>query len=247
MIAIKALLLILITIIPALMVFKLSHVNKWNFKFLLIFSGAFLLSITILHIFPELYMHSQVGMKISIFVLVGVFLQMTLESFTSGVEHGHWHDHGMSERSTAFPYGLTIALCLHSILEGAILSHDGHSHGHGLYDTLLIGVAIHKMPAAVALASVLISELKNRKTVLVILVIFSLASPAGMLLSEYLQNANIIMQNSYEIIMALAAGSFIYISATILFEARQDHRIKFSNIIPALLGAGLAIVAEVLF
>lgn len=247
MIILKALILTLITLIPGLLVMKLGNINKSNFKFLLIFSGAFLLSITILHIFPELYQHSGSGFRISLFVLIGVFVQMTLESFTSGIEHGHWHDHGLKKRSSAFPIGLTIALCLHSLLEGAILSHDGHAHGHGLYDSLLIGVAMHKMPAAVALVSVLMTELKNRKVTLIILTVFAISSPIGMILSEYLQSSNVILENSFDVIMALAAGSFIYISATILFEARQDHKIKLGNIIPALVGAGLAIAAEMLF
>ncbi len=246
MIIVKAIILTLITLVPGLLIMKLGNINKFNFKFLLIFSGAFLLSITILHIFPELFEHAGTGIQISIFVLVGVFLQMTLESFTSGIEHGHWHDHGIKNRSTAFPIGLTVALCLHSLLEGAILSHDGHAHGHGLYDSLLIGVAVHKMPAAVALVSVLMTELKNRKVTLIILTVFAISSPIGMLLSEYLQNSQVILSQSYDVIMALAAGSFIYISATILFEARQDHRIKISNIVPALIGALAAILIEVL-
>ena len=141
---------------------------------------------------------------------------------------------------------LQFALCLHSLLEGAILSQDGHSHGHGMYDSLLIGIAVHKIPAAVALVSVLMSEIKNSKITLTILAIFAISSPVGMLLSEYLQNSNVILDNSFDVIMALAAGSFIYISATILFEARQDHKIKLGNIVPALIGALSAILIEVL-
>lgn len=246
MIALKAIILTLITLLPGILVMKLGSINKFNFKFLLIFSGAFLLSITILHILPDIFYASGGAFKISLFVLIGVFVQMTLESFTSGIEHGHWHDHGIKNRSTAFPYGLTIALCLHSLLEGAILSQDGHSHGHGIYDSLLIGIAVHKIPAAVALVSVLMSEIKNSKITLTILSIFAISSPVGMLLSEYLQNSNIILDNSFDVIMALAAGSFIYISATILFEARQDHKIKLGNIVPALIGALSAILIEVL-
>jgi zinc transporter ZupT len=246
MILAKALTLLFVTLVPGLLVIRLSKVNKWNFRFLLIFSGAFLLSITILHILPELFAHAEHRVGIAIFILIGLFVQMTLESFTSGIEHGHWHDHGLEKRSMAFPIGLTAALCIHSLLEGAILAHDGHSHGHGMYDTLMFGVALHKIPAAIALVSVLMSEMKNTRMALIILSVFAISSPAGLLISEYLQNVNVILESGFDVIMALAAGSFIYISATILFEARKDHRIKLSNIIPALLGAGIAILAEIL-
>jgi zinc transporter ZupT len=246
MIIIKAISLFLITLIPGLMVFRWSAAKQSNFKSVLIFSGAFLLSITILHILPHLYADKGDDMSISLFILIGVFVQMTLESFTSGVEHGHWHNHGSAHRSAAFPYGLTIALCLHSLMEGFILVSDGHSHSHGFMDSLLLGVAIHKIPAAIALVTVLMSELKNRKLTLFILLVFTLTSPLGMILSEVLQNANLMVERVYEVIMALAAGSFIYISSTILFEARKDHKIHFSNILPALIGATAAVLIEFL-
>lgn len=245
MIIFKALLLFLVTLIPGLIVYRYSGFNKNSFKFLLIFSGAFLLSITFLHIFPHLYTENSNTWRVSLFILIGVFVQMTLESFTAGVEHGHWHSHDTS-RSPAFPYGLTIALCLHSLIEGFILISDEHSHSHGIMDSLMLGVAIHKIPAAIALVTVLKNELKNPKTTLFILLIFTLTSPLGMVFSETLQQTELNMDNAYSIIMSLAAGSFIYISATILFEARRDHKIKLNNIIPALIGAVVAVLIEYL-
>lgn len=244
MILIKAIILFLITLIPGLAIRRYAGFDKANFKFILIFSGAFLLSISILHLFPELYEHSESDLTISIIILAGIFLQMTLESFTSGIEHGHWHKHSDTSHSPAFPYGLTLALCIHSLLEGAILATDGMSHGHGFFDSLLIGVAIHKIPAAIALMSVLVSEMKNRNTALIILAVFAISSPIGMILSEFLQEQQLLLRESYQIILALSAGSFIYISTTILFEARQNHEIRLAQLIPALLGAAVGILLE---
>lgn len=246
MIGLKAIILALVTFVPGYLVFRLGNFNKFNFKFLLIFSGAFLLSITILHIFPELYSLEGSLFKISVFVLIGIFLQMTLESFTSGIEHGHWHDHGLAGHSSTFPYGLTIALFLHSLIEGSILVQDNHMHSHGFQDSLLVGVAFHKIPAAIALISVLINELKNSKLSVILLLLFSIASPIGMIFSAYFQDLGLLSESSFNLIMALAAGSFIYISATILFEARRDHKIKLANVVPALIGALTALILELI-
>lgn len=246
MIGIKALILALVTFVPGFLVFRLGNVNKINFKFLLIFSGAFLLSITILHILPELYSLGDSLYKVSAFVLIGIFLQMGLESFTSGIEHGHWHDHGLEGHSAGFPLGLTLALILHSLIEGAILVQDNHMHSHGFQDSILIGVALHKIPASVALVTVLISELKNRGNAIILLAVFSLASPSAMLLSAYFQDYGFLADKTFDLILALAAGSFIYISATILFEARKDHKINLAIIVPAVFGALVALLIELI-
>ncbi|MFN8886323.1 MAG: ZIP zinc transporter, partial [Cyclobacteriaceae bacterium] len=59
----------------------------------LVFAGSYLFSITIIHIFPELYSQSFDPGMIGICVLIGFFLQQALEFLSSGVEHGHIHVH----------------------------------------------------------------------------------------------------------------------------------------------------------
>ena len=65
-----------------------------NIKLLLSFSGGFLLTIIFTHILPESYeMNSNTGF----FILIGFMLQLVLEYFSKGAEHGHTHihDHGL--------------------------------------------------------------------------------------------------------------------------------------------------------
>jgi len=220
------------------------NVPKWNdssFKMALIFAGAYLFSITILHIFPELFADRGSAYYMGLYILLGFLLQQILEFMSSGIEHGHIHDSG-GEKNTVFT--LMIGLFLHAFLEGTLLSKQpelsGHSHGS---ETLLIGIIIHKIPEAFALTAVLLTRLK-KKTVLILLIIFSLASPMGMLSTGLLYDGDIIDQSTINILFGLVAGGFIHISTTIIFESSPQHKLQLRKLLIIIFAALLAIFSE---
>src|SRR5438477_1765455 len=61
-----------------------------NYKLVLSFSGAFLFTIILLHLFPTVFQNTP---NAGLFVLVGFFIQILLEQLTHGIEHGHFHAH----------------------------------------------------------------------------------------------------------------------------------------------------------
>lgn len=77
--------LIASVLISSLLVFFLKPTNK-SVRLLLAFSGAYLLSVTILHLLPEVYAINLQHKKISIFILIGIITQSVLESFSKGAE-----------------------------------------------------------------------------------------------------------------------------------------------------------------
>ena len=66
-----------------------SPSNKTALKLLLSFSGAYLFGVTVIHLIPETF--SSADHMAGAFVMLGFFIQLILEQFTSGVEHGHIH------------------------------------------------------------------------------------------------------------------------------------------------------------
>ena len=66
--------------------------TKTNLKLLLAFSGSFLLSLTVMHLLPELYVDKN--QSIGLFIMLGILFQIVLEFFSKGAEHGHVHGHG---------------------------------------------------------------------------------------------------------------------------------------------------------
>ena len=171
--AISVIILLLAGLLPGLAVFFVPAMEQQRFKTLLAFSGAYLFSITVIHILPELFEARSI-VNTGIFVLAGFFLQMILEYFSSGIEHGHIHNH--EEDRSILPYSMLISLCLHAFLEGTLLTHPMHSEVHGDNQPLLFGLALHKIPEAFALMSVLVFRLGKSALSMLLLFVFASAN-----------------------------------------------------------------------
>src|SRR5690606_13305560 len=100
-----------------LAVFFVRRDNTNTLKLILSFSGAYLFSITVLHLIPHVYdTHSTSNETIGLFVLLGFLFQLVLEQFSHGIEHGHIHH--SQKPGGVFPLGIMLSLCLHALLEG---------------------------------------------------------------------------------------------------------------------------------
>lgn len=217
---------------------KFLNGSQKSIKYPLIFAGSFLFSITIIHILPEVFSLSTNPMQVGLFILLGFFIQQILEYFTSGIEHGHFHAH--EKVSSGSRIGLLVALVIHSLMEGALLTHDSPFHERHESYSLLLGILLHKMPAALALMATLNPSGKFTPKLWAILIIFSLSSPAGLLLSDQLAFS----PDTLLILFALVSGSFLHISTTIFVESSPNHRFGFDKILTSATGAAIAILAE---
>jgi len=210
-----------------------------RFKNILSFSAAYLLCVTLVHLFPELFEeaneHQVSSLEIGVLLLVGFFVQKILEYFSAGVEHGHVHS-----PYKVVPHVLLIALCLHAFLEGSVLVGTSSQHHHS--DHLLFGIVLHKIPAAFALTSILLHEKTNVKKCIFFVCIFSLASPAGLLMSELLISN---MPESYAVyLMALVTGNLLHIATIIFFESSHEQSFNIRKWLVILLGVLLALGVE---
>jgi len=253
---IKLIVLFLAPLLAGLLIYLVPKGRNTNYKLLLVFAGSYLFAITITHILPELYQHAEIRF-IGIFVLVGFFLQQVLEYFTSGVEHGHLHGHAHHQgdhhdhahdhthhghRMSAFV--LLVALCLHAFLEGAMLAQP--AEGGGVYNVtaVLLGVVLHRTPAAFALMTVLVFQLGSTRKAIPFLLVFSLAAPVGLLLSNYLSASEVLTRNGLIYLYALVCGSFLQISTTIVFESSPEHGLNPKKLLVAGAGAAAAVTLE---
>ena len=185
-----------------------------NLKLLLAFSGAFLLSITVFELIPSVYDGSNIK-TIGLFIMLGILLQIFLEFFSKGAEHGHVHVH---KNENIFPWVLFISLSIHAVLEGFPLNST---------DNLLYGIIIHKIPIAIILTSFFFaSSLSNFRTV-VFLLLFAFMTPLG----SYLSDKTTFFINYSTEITALVIGIFLHISTTILFESDKGHKFNITKLL----------------
>ena len=218
-------LLIASVLLGSLLVF-IIELNKKIVRLLLAFSGAYLLSATILHLLPDVYTVNSDATNIGIFILVGIILQSVLESFSKGAEHGHIHMHSDGKK---FPTLLFVSLCIHAFSEGLPI--------HNADDNLLWAIVVHKIPIAIVLTSFLLQTKYSKKTVFSFLFFFALMSPLGVLLGD-----KIPFFNTYQTeIKALIIGVFLHISTIILFESTENHKFNLQKFMAILLGVLLTV------
>ena len=231
-------LLFITIVISGSSVFAFKQINQKQLKLLLSFSGSYLFALTVLHLIPEVYKGSD--HTIGIFIFAGFFLQIILEFFSEGIEHGHIHIH--KNQNAAFPYGVMIGLCLHSFMEGMPLVQKFDESS--TQNSLLAGIIFHHIPVAIALMSMLLQSGIQKKSAVFFLVLFALMAPTGALTSTLLGSGD--FQNLplfYNRMMAMVIGIFLHISTTILFESYGEHRFNFLKLLIILLGGGLAFLS----
>ena len=214
----------------AFMGFKLGEPGK--IKLITAFTGAYLMALTCLHLLPEVFAGSHDHLAetqppdtvaLGAFVLLGFFLQIVLENFSGGIEHGHVHH----TRET-MPFAMIVGLCLHAFIEAMPLTH-----AHGPH--LLVGIAVHKFPVSIVLLGMLLHNRSAQKRAYGLLAVFALMAPVG----AFIGNLSF-LEHHAPYLLAMVIGIFMHVSTTILFESSEDHHYNRRKGIAILLGAGLA-------
>ena len=214
--------------------------NKKNLKLLLAFSGAFLLSLTVMHLLPEVYAaeallheghnhahegHSHGTNTIGLFIMIGIVFQIILEYFSKGAEHGHVHGH---EKMNTIPWLLFFSLCLHALLEGMPISQ---------HNELAYGIAIHHFPIAIILTLFFMNAQLNKKAIAFFMMVFAFMTPIGTFISS---NLNFLTE-FYTQISGVVIGILFHISSTIIFESSEGHKFNLAKLIAIILGIALAV------
>ena len=196
--------------------------NKNNIKLLLAFSGSFLLSITLIHLLPEVY--ESKTKNIGLFIMFGILFQIVLEFFSQGAEHGHVHGH---DKMNQIPFLLFASLCIHALLEGLPVSQ---------HNDLAVGIAIHHLPIAIILTTFFINAGLNKTAIFVFMATFAVMTPLGTVLSNQLN----ILNEYYSEITAVVIGILFHISTTIIFESSEGHKFNIAKVSMIMLGILIA-------
>lgn len=118
--------------------------------------------------------------------------------------------------------------------------------GAAVYDTnaILLGIALHRAPAAFALMTVLAVQFHSRRRAVPYLVGFSLAAPLGLMISNYLAFIEVLSSTGLIYLYALVSGNFLHISTTIVFESTPGHKFDARKMAITIFGALVAVAVE---
>ena len=109
-------------------------------------------------------------------------------------------------------------------------------HTHHFQDSLLTGIAIHKIPVTIVLMSLFTQAGYPKIKSFSLIVIFALMAPLGTLSGNLIQEISMYNRE----IMAIVVGIFLHISTTILFESSEGHKFNIQKLLVIGLGSVLA-------
>ena len=228
-------LLFLPVLIAGITVFFIK-LTESHLKLLLAFSAAYLLALSFLHLIPEIF-SSLPARQAGLWVLAGFFIQVLLEFFSSGIEHGHAHIH--AEKNN-IPFVLLCGLYLHSFIEGLPLA--------GIFTTqsnqsisFLMGVTLHNIPISIAFAGLLIRQQIVKNKIIFYLLLLAAMATLGSLIGYFIEMAFGSIEHLSIIFTAIVVGIFLHIATTIIFESSEkNHRYHITKLLSILLGVALA-------
>lgn len=227
-------LLLILSVIAGVFLGKHFGKKEKLAKNLLILSAGFLITICLNEVFPQVYT-SEKSNIIGIFVILGVLLQMILEALTKGFEHGHFHHHN---EHNILPAALMVGLFVHAFIEGIPLANE-----KVVLSPYLLGIVFHNIPISFILGAFLFNRKEGQSRSLyptyLIIALFALASPLGMLLGNYFN------PNLQPYFLAVVGGIFLHISSVIIFESNKNHNIDWTKIGLVIVGVSLALIMHV--
>ena len=238
----EALLYISLLFLPVLLagitVFFIK-LTESHLKLLLAFSAAYLLALSFLHLIPEIF-SSIPARQAGMWVLSGFFIQVLLEFFSSGIEHGHAHIHAEKNK---IPLVLLFGLYLHSFIEGLPLAGIFNASSNDQPVSFLMGITLHNIPISIAFAGLLIHQQLAKNKIVVYLLLLALMAPIGALTGHFIELAVGSIAHLSVIFTAIVVGIFLHIATTIIFESSEkNHRYHVTKLLSILLGVALAYV-----
>lgn len=221
--------LLILSVLTGVFLGKFFGEKQQFAKNLLILSAGFLITICLNDVFPEVY--ETDNHNIGIFVIAGVLLQMLLENLTKGFEHGHFHHH--HEEKNIIPVALMIGMFLHAFVEGIPLANEKE-----VFSPYLTGILFHNLPISFVLGAFLVQKGRFTTSSWLVISLFAIASPLGLLLGNYF-NPDLKIY-----FLALVGGIFLHISSVIIFESNKNHNIDWTKILMVICGVALAMLTH---
>ena len=174
------------------------------------FGAGFMLAVTVLGVFPEIFKHSAGA---ALYVLAGYFaVHLAQHVFTA-----HFHFGEETHRlSASAGHSALLGLTLHTFFDGVAIA-SGFLVSGRLGLLLFLAVLLHKLPEGVTIASVMVAGGQSRSRAVGSAVVLGGATVLGVLLTE--QVAALASHG-----LAISAGVTLYVAASNLVPEVQSKR-----------------------
>ncbi|MDR0822714.1 MAG: ZIP family metal transporter [Endomicrobium sp.] len=222
------------SILGALLVLKFHHWAEKNSLFLINFAAGVMIALAFIHLIPE---GIEANKDAPFYVLVGFIIMFFLQFV---LLFHPCHDGECAKHTGAFS---TVGLSLHSFIDGLVIAVGFLANSQlGILTTLAI--LLHKLPDGITISAILIHLRHSKKKVILISTLTASFTPIGALTGMLLFDS--ITQSLLGILLAVTAGTFIFLSAADLIP--QTHK-SSNRKVPLMFFAGIVAVMliELLF
>lgn len=238
---------LIISLISLIGVFTLnlkeSTTRKYLFVFVSLALGA-LLGDAFIHLIPEAIEETGDLNKVSLFVIIGIFIFFILEKFL------HWHHHQTDSEKHIKPVGKMILISdgFHNFIDGVIIGASYLiSVEVGIATT--IAVLLHEIPQEIGDYGVLIHAGYAKARALFLNFVSALISIIGVIPVFLIGDS---LEEILVWFLPIAAGGFIYIALSDLIPELHDHAEDKKDIWGTLIQifvaiAGIALMYGLLF
>lgn len=229
--AVKILILFIFPFLAGLLPLFIRQQNTKFINILLVVGGSYLLCACLYHLIPEAfsYQHNNIH-TIGLFLLLGFLMQLILEQLSHGMEHGHGYKN-LNSKLYKYNTGLLISLSVHAFTESIPLAYSTNNI------EIILGIAIHHIPIGILLTNYSVNQSCSKFLSILVVIIFSLASPLGYLSGFVIINSS--LSHISPFVTAFASGIMLYIATTVLFESSSSEHIfnkaSFLSIIAGIL------------
>lgn len=217
--------------------------KRWEkgFQLLLPLGGSYLLSFMLMDMLPTFYKEAEKVHSLLYWMLIGFFLQLFLDCFSHGAAHAHSHTPLPPLRSRWQAFSMLAALFVHAIFDGVLLGQGSVSGSDGTVERLLVGLLLHKLPAAFTLGLTLHRSRVRPYLLLAGVALFALGTPVGWwMASRVLESPSESGPWVLQLLQGLSAGSLFHIAMSLFSEAHAEHRLQPSKLVGSMLGVLLA-------
>lgn len=220
-----------------------KKLNDDFMQYLLAFSGAFLLSITFLHLLPETF--KEIGSQAGLLILSGFFIQLLIQRLTHGAEHGHTHIHSHDGHKHVPLFSIMLGLSIHAFMEGLPLGFNYRMDA--TEPSLYMAVAAHKIPEAILVTSLAYETSHSKTRTILTLLLFSLITPVSGIIANILGTSYHFIEQLVTTLIPIVAGAFIHISTTIFFESgTRQHMLTRNKTFAIIIGLAIGLLTLLL-
>ncbi len=235
------------TIIGTLLIFYKYEWAKHNSIHLMSFAAGVMLALAFLHLIPEAVEMSCVEEPVMMeslshegeeghhigsvlpfaLVLVGFVVFYAIENIIS-FHPRHDVDAGCTHESKSLSVMSVTGLTFHSLIDGIIIA-VGFKAGFQIGMMTTIAVILHEMPEGIITTSILLHNDMKKKSAFWFSVLVAIATPLGAIVSALLFAD--VSKGFLGSLLAIAAGSLIYIAGSDLIPETHHSEKRFNTVI----------------